>query len=349
MNRSFLVSLPLAVALAVSASVSISAGSSSAGSPSGPATRARTDGEQASLPLTLAVMGDTPYGEEQLAAFPGLIDDVNASPGVRQVMHLGDIKTGSSPCADEYFRHLATDFERFRDPLIYTPGDNEWTDCHRPAAGGYDPLERLDALRSAFFAEPGTALGVRPMTVRTQADDAAHATFVENTRWISARVAFAAVHVVGSNNGLDPWFGGNETPEQTERRQAEVRARTDAALAWIDETFDTAEEHGLRGVVIGMQADTFIGGGNTGFTEIVRRLADRSREFDGQVLLLQGDSHRYRVDRPLAGGHEGYGITGPVTNLTRIVVEGETATEWLRLTVNPRAAQLFTWQRVPVK
>jgi hypothetical protein len=338
MNRRFLVSLPLAVVLAASVSVSVSAGSSSASSPAG----------QASLPLTLAVMGDTPYGAEQLAAFPGLINDINADPGVHQAIHLGDIKTGSTPCTDEYFRHIATEFERFRDPLIYTPGDNEWTDCHRPAAGAYDPLERLDALRSAFFPEPGTALGVRPMALQTQADDPAHAAFAENTLWISAQVAFATVHAVGSNNGLDPWFGGTETPEQTERRQAEVRARTDAALAWIDETFDTAQERGLRGVVVGMQADTFIGSGNTSFTEIVRRLADRSREFDGEVLLLQGDSHRYLVDRPLAEGHQGYGITEPVTNLTRIVVEGETASEWLRLTVNPRAEQLFTWQRVPV-
>lgn len=105
----------------------------------------------------------------------------------------------------------------------------------------------------------------------------------------------ATVHAVGSNNGLAPWFGGAETAEQTERKLAEVEARTDAALAWIDGAFDVAEERGLRGVVIGMQADTFIGGGNSGFTEIVRRLADRSRAFDGDVLLLQG--LRITVDR----------------------------------------------------
>lgn len=300
------------------------------------------------MPLTLAVLGDAPYGAEQVAAFPDLIADVNGDPRVHQVIHLGDIKTGSSSCTDEYFRHIATEFERFRDPLIYTPGDNEWTDCHRPAAGGYDPLERLEVLRSQFFAEPGAALGVRPMVLETQAVDPAHAAFVENTRWASAQVAFATVHAVGSDNGLAPWFGGNETPEQTRLREAEVRARTDAALSWIDDTFDAAEERGLRGVVISMQADTFAGGGSAGYTEIVRRLADRSRAFDGEVLLLQGDTHRYLVDRPLAEGHEGYGISEPVTNLTRIVVEGETVSEWLRLTVNPTAEQLFSWQRVPV-
>jgi hypothetical protein len=54
------------------------------------------------------------------------------------------------------------------------------------------------------------------------------------------------------------------------------------------------------------------------------------------VLLLQGDTHDYLVDTPLAGA----------PNVTRVVVEGETASEWLRVTVNPRDAQVFTWQRV---
>src|SRR5690606_35598316 len=48
--------------------------------------------------------------------------------------------------------------------LVYTPGDNEWTDCHRSRAGGFDPLERLAALRSLFFAR-GEALGGKPRGV----------------------------------------------------------------------------------------------------------------------------------------------------------------------------------------
>jgi hypothetical protein len=54
------------------------------------------------------------------------------------------------------------------------------------------------------------------------------------------------------------------------------------------------------------------------------------------VLLIQGDTHEYLVDAPLTGA----------PNVTRVVVQGETAGEWLRVTVNPRHAQVFTWQRV---
>jgi hypothetical protein len=53
------------------------------------------------------------------------------------------------------------------------------------------------------------------------------------------------------------------------------------------------------------------------------------------VLLLQGDTHVYKTDQPLADAPD----------LTRIVVEGETASEWLRLTVDPRTRDVFTWTR----
>ncbi|MGH2897248.1 MAG: metallophosphoesterase [Solirubrobacteraceae bacterium] len=50
--------------------------------------------EVAAPPLTLAVIGDTPYGPQQLAAFPRLIRSINDNASVDVVLHLGDIKTG---------------------------------------------------------------------------------------------------------------------------------------------------------------------------------------------------------------------------------------------------------------
>lgn len=110
-------------------------------------------------PLTLAVIGDTPYGEDQVAAFPALVHDVNGDSNVDLVLHLGDIKNGSSTCTDERFRSLRALYDTFKDPFVYTPGDNEWTDCHRPSAGGYIPTERLASLREIFYPKPGTTLG----------------------------------------------------------------------------------------------------------------------------------------------------------------------------------------------
>jgi hypothetical protein len=56
------------------------------------------------------------------------------------------------------------------------------------------------------------------------------------------------------------------------------------------------------------------------------------------VLVLQGDTHTYKVDDPLG-----------LPNFTRIVVHGETLPfEYLRLTVDRRADSLFTCERVAV-
>jgi hypothetical protein len=39
-------------------------------------------------------------------------------------------------------------------------------------------------------------------------------------------------------------------------------------------------------------------------------------------------------------------LTPLAKNLTRIVVEGATVGEWLRLTVDPRTPEIFSWERV---
>ena len=285
--------------------------------------------EQSANRLTVAVIGDVPYGAEQEARFGELVDAVNDDPKVRVVTHVGDIKSGSTMCTDERFSAVADAFESFKDPVIYTPGDNEWTDCHRANNGGFNPLERLDAIRSAFFSEPGSALGRRPMRVDHQAQ------LVENVRWVESRVAFATLHVVGSNNGLAPWSGlGQATP--TPEQLAEVDARIEATLVWIDEAFDTADAAGLEGVVLAMQADTWTFATGGGHQAIVDRIAARTAAFDGEVLVVQGDSHVYRTDNPLG-----------LDNFTRIVVHGETLPfEYLRLTIDPRSDDLFSWERV---
>src|SRR4051794_41637577 len=93
----------------------------------------------AASPATLAVIGDTPYGQPQIDQFPGDVAEINADPAVSRVIHLADIKNGSSRCDTSYFRLVRSDFDGFADPLVYTPGDNEWTDCYRANNGGYQP------------------------------------------------------------------------------------------------------------------------------------------------------------------------------------------------------------------
>jgi hypothetical protein len=119
-------------------------------------------------PLTLSIIGDLPYSATQLEAFPSWVDEINSDPKVDTVVHLGDIQSGSTVCSDGYFDTILGLFESFKDPVVYTPGDNEWTDCHRTNNGAYNPLERLAKLRATFFSSPGVTLGGRKKQVLAQ-------------------------------------------------------------------------------------------------------------------------------------------------------------------------------------
>jgi hypothetical protein len=294
---------------------------------------------------TLAVIGDIPYGDPLIAEFPPDIAQINADPAVRRVIHLGDIKNGSSRCDTTYFQARLDDVQTFADPLVYTPGDNEWTDCHRANNGGYLPTERLATIRRMFFPTPGETLGEDPAEVRFQSR-----AFPENVGWRSAGVQFGTVHVVGSNDDQAPWFGDRvdpatgapkpETTQETALRGREYTARGAAALDWIDGIFDEAGARGAPAVVIGMQADMWDGPASdqTAFIAIKAVLADRAAKLAKPVLLLEGDSHEFKVDTP----------AGQPANLTRVVVQGSTSVphEWLRLKVDPSSPKVFSCENV---
>jgi Calcineurin-like phosphoesterase len=263
----------LALALAVVAALVLAVGASG----SGGSVSHRDSGES----LTIAVIGDTPYGPAQLAQFPELVADINDERGVDLALHLGDIKDGSSLCTDAYFGSIESLFDTFDDPLVYTPGDNEWTDCHRANNGGYQPLERLDALREVFFDRPGRTLGGRGKHVSAQRG------FPENQLWEQSDVVFSTVHVVGSNNDLVPWFGApSPSPEQLE----EYESRLEADLRWLDRTFRSAERSDARGVVLAMQADMWNGTipRGSGFVPVIDRITELAEDFERPVLILQG-------------------------------------------------------------
>ena len=314
----------------------------------------------AGKPTTIAVIGDTPYDDAQLAAFPKLVKAINANRDVRAVVHLGDMKSGQ-PCTDAFYASRRALYDTFSDPFVLTPGDNDWTDCHRPQFGAFVPTERLDSLRRIFYPRPDRALGGTPaLRLRPQSRDARFSDYVENVMWSRARAVFSTIHVIGSNNDLEPWFVDTrlpspppETPQNRALRTAEYERRQAANLAWVDRTFTVARRENARGVVLAMQANLWLqrlesGADVSGFDAIVRRIATRAKAFGGEVLLLQGDTHKYLADRPLKAGSPENGVTIKAPNVRRVVVKGETASEWLRLRISPGAKTLFSWKRRPV-
>ncbi len=323
-------------------------------------------------PVTIAVFGDWPYNQNLLQNAPLLIDSINADEKVSLVMHVGDIHSGSAACTSAdilppiaasnpgWNQKVYFQFQQFIKPVVYTPGDNEWTDCHKKKEFySGDPLKELAAVRSLFFAKPGHTLGLNERTVWTQAQhfDPAYPTdaqFVENTMWVNGKVLFVMVNMPGSNNDTLPWSAAFSNPVAQDK---EVAERTAADIRWLQAAFKLAEKSHAQAVVIGQQADMWdpeavVSNELYNYSPYVQKLADLAVEFGRPVLLLNGDSHVYGEDKPLADPTSPAGMihhTQAVPNLTRITVQGSTTApaEWLRLTIDPHKPQIFSWGNVP--
>ena len=294
------------------------------------------DHGQSSDTFTYAVYGDAPYGTtptdtSETDATPAFIHAVNADKAVSTVVHVGDIHSGSQYCTQAYDQQIAHLWAGFADPMVYTPGDNEWTDCHKKKEGGGaynpttgqidyvtdngnpvdyaggNPVDNLALVRSIFFPTPGGTLGSGRLRVLSQAqvENHAHPTdgqYVENVMWQRGGVLFATVNVPGgSNNDADPWYGA---PSASPQQSTEAANRTGAALRWLDRAFDTAGKAHARAVVVVTQADMWDLDGKeashlANYEPVVSSLATHTKAFRKPVLLLNGDSHVYRSDNPL--------------------------------------------------
>lgn len=170
-------------------------------------------------PLAFGLFGDTPYSQWERDHLSDLIADMDGD-NLAFVIHDGDIKSGSSPCSDEALKAVLSDFQKSRHPLIYVPGDNEWTDCHRKSNGRYDPLERLGKLREWFFLDD-LALGQRPLQLERQSRSDAFASYRENVRWEAGGALFIGLNLPGSDNNFHGTQGsGGPVAEFVQRSAA---------------------------------------------------------------------------------------------------------------------------------
>lgn len=269
-------------------------------------------------------IGDIPYTLEDIQRFPQLIQAINQqNPSF--VVHVGDIFTGATNCSDENYRWMRRAFETFKAPLIYTPGDNEWTDCHRLFSGRYNPLERLHALRTLFYLTPPKL--EKKLSLMRQNVAPGFLPYVENARWEKNGVLFLTLHIVGSNNNLQ---GVNP---------AEYQARNQANLAWLTKGFQLAESKKSQGIVIFMHADPFVpiqADKKSGFADFLSRLAFLTQTFKKPVLLVHGDSHVFRIDKPFFNPEKKI-----MENLTRVVVFASPHFNAVRVQIVPNAPSLF--------
>ncbi len=306
--------------------------------------------------FSFAVIADAPYGDENVGKFDNLIKEVNHDKSIKFVMHGGDIKSGGAECTDERLQARFDQYQKFNTPFIFTPGDNEWTDCHRTSNGAYNPLERLDFLRALFYPNPGFTTGGRQMRVLTQGDDKGFEKFVENTLFKRAGVIFSSIHVVGSNNNLRPWSGiDNEDSFENPRpdRLQEFMEREEASIAWLQKTFKAAKKRHARGVFILIHANpqfnvNFTEENRAGFNRFLDTLFALTKAYGKPVVLAHGDSHVYFTDRPklVPWYADGNTLSGDepqefIPNLVRFQTFGDTPQHWIKVTIDPRVKDLF--------
>src|SRR5262249_10461522 len=105
---------------------------------------------------SIGLFGDMPYNALGREQYPALLADINRAH-VAFSVHDGDLKAGGDgPCADSLYDRALNDFNSLEQPVIFTTGDNDWTDCwgrYGPSQMPYfDPIERLQFERMLFFS-----------------------------------------------------------------------------------------------------------------------------------------------------------------------------------------------------
>jgi len=323
---------------------------------------------------SFAVIGDMPYNPVAagVQVYPApdyerVIADINGSNNNRRddddsrpafTVHVGDIKGGATRCDNNVYTQNKTYFNSYRNPVIFTPGDNEWTDCHRANNGSYDPIERLAFLRGTFFPN-NQSLGQRKRTLIKQAG------YPENSIWIEGPVVFVTLHQPGSNNNRN-----RTTGLFLDLADSEYNGRNAANMAWLNQAFAiAASNRSIKGVAIFSQANPFErflepgqGYTTTGYADFITNLRTKAQTSGKRVVYFGGDTHYMRIDQPLTGTYPACVTVNPcvaaavpgsptdrVNNFTRIEVFAQNDVHWIKVEVDEDDPGLFKFipRRVP--
>lgn len=282
--------------------------------------------------FAFALIGDLPYNLLEVRVLEAVFASFDAD--LDFAVHVGDIKASWESCDDALLDRRVALLEASPVPLVYVPGDNEWSDCAGVRAGRFDPLERLDWLRRrAFGADasdpqrpfPPGGHRLRALQGIERHRDRFADGLPENLRWIHRRVRFLTLNVPGGNNGLNV--------DALPRSDWERRARANAQ--WLIDSYRVAAEESAAAVVVVAHANPRFGttrrtpwstDGYAGFRSL---LENASNGFAGPTLFVHGDTHRHSVER----------IT---PKLLRVESFGSPFSDrWVRIDVDPDAAEPF--------
>ena len=313
----------------------------------------------------IGLWGDMPYSAEQATTgVPNLIADMN-NQDLAFTINDGDLKAGGNTLGSADLRRCSL-----------RPG----TRVSRRPEGARDPhswRQRLDGLRPSgerrvqlarasrqgttgllldqSLARPGDTQAGRPDCGAVPQPAGTSVGCVENRRWTMKKVTYATVNLPGSCNNLC------DTAPDT----AEYTARNNANIVWLQETFAAAKAKDSAGVMIIGQANPGFdlsdatrapirdpktlgispAGTTDGYQEFLAKLRELTVDFRKPVVFVHGDSHYFRVDKPLLAS-DGKRLE----NFTRVETFGDNAANgnndvhWVKVLVDAKSRDVFAFQ-----
>ena len=245
------------------------------------------------------------------------------------VVHVGDAMRGNIECPDKAIGVFLEALSQHSSPLIYTPGDNDWSECisakWKPNIINrikrryvmwrykdvfrdpiYDSRRALRTIRQLAFP-PSVSLGKRTIPLSRQNELASFKAFPENAHWVRHGILAATFHIIGGANNY-------------QRDRAEFERRNMANLSWLDTVFGLAAQEKIVGIILFAQEAPFgyrqanheqLGPGYNSFN---KELTRQVRELQKPIIFIHGSGASLRVDNPL------FDDMGLIKNFTRVRV-----------------------------
>jgi len=269
---------------------------------------------RAAEPFTFVALGDTTYAPPyDNPLYEKLIGAINETAPAFSI-HVGDTK-GYGDCGRPFQESQRAFFDSYAQPVVYTPGNNEWAECWRANRGSADPVAILRLMRDVFWSKP-VSLGKTTMPLVRQADaDPDFSEFAENARWRHGGATFATLNLAGTHNNQEL---------RVESLWKEFVRREQANVSWVKRAFAAAHEAGDRAVVFAFHTNPFddkLRYENGPSEPVLRAILDGADAFDGMVLVVQGHYHELTIDRPVSKlDFDTPGVSHP--NVLRLQVYG---------------------------
>ena len=249
--------------------------------------------------VVFTVIGDVPYNEEERTGLIEMIETHNTRANSEFVVHVGDIKPSAVPCDESVYEDVSTILKDFEAPTFIVLGDNEYNDCEDPAHGL--------ALWNQYFLHLNENWSF-PYTVAYQEER------LENFAWVTKKVLFIGVNIVGSSvHDEEEW---------------EKRLTDDAN--WVKEQVE-AHKNDIEALVVFGHAN-MIEAGPAKFSTFTDSFRATATNFNKPILYVQGDGHIWFQNRPY-----------DEKNILRVQVDS--GPKAVKVTVNPNLEQPFIFDR----